>query len=445
VSRILLLEPREDRREALRRELTRAGFAVIAQGDLTSDLPLADLAGVVCNAALPSGPGLRLLARIEGTPLIVTAEHGSVTAAVAAIKAGARHYVVHPIEPEALIAALRVEISARVGPDPVSRGARAPMPLVAHCGPMTRLLDRLHAAAEADGPVLIRGEVGSGREQIVRLLHAHSRRREGPLVMLNCSRVPDALIEGELFGYEQVALAPEAAVRPGLVDAADEGTLYIEDIADLPPSVQRRLLQVLEEGRSVPVGGSVPRAVDIRLVAATQRELREELESGRFAADLYYRLVPVTLEVPPLRDRESDVPELARHLLREVSSRLNRPEPVLSTDALAAIRSYPWPGNVRELENAIERAVILNRGGPIRPEDLGIEIHRAGVAVGPGADDATSLEDYFVRFVTEHEDQLTETELAEKLGISRKSLWERRQRLNIPRRRTRQRAPRRDS
>ena len=302
---------------------------------------------------------------------------------------------------------------------------------------MLELFERIRAAARTDAAVLVRGEAGTGKELVARALHARGSRRHAPMMALNCAAIPETLIEAELFGH-----AHPNAPTAGLVAAAGAGTLFLNEVGDLPLEAQARLVTVLREPATET---SAP--TDVRVIAATHRNLDQLARNGQFRADLLGYLAAVTLTVPPLRERGDDIVALARILGRRAAARMNKPEPRFASAALAAIRAYPWPGNVRELENAVERATILSDGGEIHAESLAIETgsrdhpDRAGAQ---DADDGVSLEEYFVRFVTENQDQFTETELAGKLGISRKNLWERRKRHGIPRRRTRKRGPRRD-
>jgi len=446
---ILVVEPDTNRRAALSSALTAAGFEVSAVADVEADFNAHErLSAVVCSATLPSGSGLRLVPFVDGAPLILTATHGSVAAAVSALKAGAANYLVHPIDAAELVNIVQSEIdSRRVAPPHLETSVRWPVDaqLVGRCGAMLELRARLEAIAAQDSPVLVVGEVGTGKESVARAIHAASRRRRAPWVSLNTARVPQPLLAVELFGMESSATGASRHAREGLIESADGGTLFIEDVTDLPHDLQVRLLRVIDVGTTTREGASAARHVDVRIIAASRHDLRADGAAAHVTADLLHRFAPAVLELPPLRARGDDRIELVEALLQRTCARMKRPEPSLSAEALQAIRDYAWPGNVRELENAIERAVILNDGRPIAAADLGIEIARAQASTPPAQEDATTLEDYFVRFVTEHEDTLTETELAQKLGISRKSLWERRQRLNIPRRRTHKRGPRRDA
>ena len=288
---------------------------------------------------------------------------------------------------------------------------------------------------------------------MARALHNLSRRVKAPLISVNCAAIPETLIESELFGHEKGAFTGASASRTGLVEAADGGTLFLDEIGELPLEAQARLLRVLQEGEIRRVGSVQSQKVNVRLIAATHRDLKTLAKTGQFREDLYYRLNVISLRLPPLRERSNDVLEIARVFLARQSNRMGREAMHFSQEAELAIRHYSWPGNVRELENAIERAVILSEKNEIEPDLLGIDIEledldlsehfldpletplgSSNVSHEPTED--LSLEDYFQHFVLEHQDHMTETELARKLGISRKCLWERRQRLGIPRRKT---------
>jgi DNA-binding NtrC family response regulator len=272
------------------------------------------------------------------------------------------------------------------------------------------------------------------------------------MISVNCAAIPDTLIESELFGYEKGAFTGAATNREGLVAAADGGTLFLDEIGELPLEAQARLLRVLQEGEVRPLGSVESRKVDVRLVAATHRDLRKLSKEGKFREDLYFRINVVQLELPPLRERGRDIINIAESLLQRYCAQFGKTQLKLSSGAMDSIMSYNWPGNVRELENAMQRAVILCEdtneiGGHLLSIDMDYQdlddntgssvfepARLANRAPGaPAASEDLSLEDYFQRFVLEHQDTMSETELARKLGVSRKCLWERRQRLGIPR------------
>ena len=375
-------------------------------------------------------------------PIIVLAEDGSIPEAVTAIHRGAEDYLALPIEPEHLVASIERALNRSQRAD---TQAVAQFPLIGSSQAMTDLKDNIAKVGPTESSVIIVGQSGTGKEVIARALHASSKRASAPLITINCATVPSNLIEAELFGLENYESSSEQ--NRGLVEAAESGTLFIDEIAELPLPAQARLLQVLN-GENRRVGSSATTPVDVRVISATHRDLEELVANGQFREDLYYRLNVFNFHLPPLRDRQNDVVDIAHWLLSRTSDRLGKTGLQFSQDAESAMLAYAWPGNIRELENAIERAVILSDpNSEITQQSLAIEAPSSSdeSIEAAQAGDLTSLEDYFVKFVQQHQDQLTETELAEKLGISRKSLWERRQRLNIPRRKTRKRGRRQDS
>ena len=375
-------------------------------------------------------------------PTVVITEHGSIPAAVASIRRGAVDYLALPVSAEHLLAAVE---RATTGPALQKKSGLENFPMVGSSPAMRSLKENIAKVAPTDSTVLILGQTGTGKELVARALHASSNRAKAALISINCATIPPNLIEAELFGLEQYETSNSS--HRGLIETAEGGTLFLDEIAELPAAAQARLLRVLQ-GENRRVGSASTEPADVRIIAATHRDLALLTEQGQFRQDLFYRLNVVCLDLPPLQQRTEDIVEIADWLLERTCQRLNKEGLVFSKESRQTLSAYHWPGNVRELENAVERAVIL--------ADNHSEITQALLAIHPIPSttiepelpidgDQTSLEDYFVRFVLDHQDQFTETELAEKLGISRKSLWERRQRLDIPRRKTRKRGPRRDA
>ncbi len=452
MKRVLVIEPDAEQRMSIVRCLEEKGYSASGHADLAliDAQTLASVQAVLARPELPSGSALDLLVQLDGIPLVLMAEAGSIREAVAAIRRGATDYLSGSLDPQQLIAAIETAGATPSGPDSAPAPSAAPPDhhMLGSCASMQNLVDRIRKVAPTESTVLIQGESGTGKELVARAIHGNSLRVHAPMISLNCAAIPESLIESELFGHERGAFTGANATRNGLIEAAHGGTLFLDEIGELPLEAQARLLRVLQEGEIRRVGATATRTVDVRLIAATHRDLRKLTEIGHFREDLYYRLNVVTMDVPPLRDRGDDVLEMAETMLQRTGTKFNKPNLTLAEDTRQAMCSYHWPGNVRELENAIERAVILCEGHSISPELLAIDhpVRTAESEVDTGESGApTSLEGYFVKFVLEHQDQLTETELAKKLGISRKSLWERRQRLNIPRKRTRQRRPRRST
>nr|WP_298137236.1 sigma-54 dependent transcriptional regulator [uncultured Pseudomonas sp.] len=462
---ILIVEDETIIRSALRRLLERNQYEVSEAGSVQEaqerfSIPSFDL--IVSDLRLPGAPGTELIKLGQGTPVLIMTSYASLRSAVDSMKMGAVDYIAKPFDHDEML-----QTAARILRDRQEAGNTAPgaaasaarggekgadnsngeIGIIGSCAAMQELYGKIRKVAPTDSNVLIQGESGTGKELVARALHNLSRRAKAPLISVNCAAIPESLIESELFGHEKGAFTGASASRAGLVEAADGGTLFLDEIGELPLEAQARLLRVLQEGEIRRVGSVQSQKVDVRLIAATHRDLKSLAKVGQFREDLYYRLHVIALKLPALRDRGSDVNEIAQAFLQRHSVRMGRDDLRFAADAEQAIRHYHWPGNVRELENAIERAVILCESATISAELLGIDIelddledddsfgNLPGAAAGnnePTED--LSLEDYFQHFVLEHQDHMTETELARKLGISRKCLWERRQRLGIPRR-----------
>lgn len=417
MNRILLLDPESPESRHIKSLLREAeGFELIPVAELSA-LPQHS-AGASALLCLFERHAEVLASR--ATPVILLDAAPDLRRAVAGIKAGASDYLPADCDARTLLESLncvvREHASAKAAAFP-SEGASVAMQTLA---------DNIGKVAPTDSTVLISGESGTGKELVARAIHAGSSRRSAALISLNCATVPEHLIETELFGH------PDEPSQ-GLLATATGGTLFLDEVGELPPAAQVRLLKALESD------------MDIRLISATTRDLASLVESGQYRRDLYYRLKVVALDVPPLKDRGEDLLTLAEDILGRTMAKLGKRDLYFPEETRSDMRLYAWPGNVRELENAIQRAVILSDGGAISTSMLAIEVPgTADVEQPPAAAPDQTIEDYFVHFVTTHQDNMTETELAEKLGISRKSLWERRQRLNIPRKKTKKRGRRRD-
>ncbi|MBD9415383.1 sigma-54-dependent Fis family transcriptional regulator [Pseudomonas sp. PDM16] len=462
---ILIVEDETIIRSALRRLLERNQYQVSEAGSVQEaqerySIPSFDL--VVSDLRLPGAPGTELIKLAEGIPVLIMTSYASLRSAVDSMKMGAVDYIAKPFDHDEMLQAvariLRDNQEARRNPPSeapsksagkASAAAEGDIGIIGSCAAMQDLYGKIRKVAPTDSNVLVQGESGTGKELVARALHNLSKRAKAPLISVNCAAIPETLIESELFGHEKGAFTGASAGRAGLVEAADGGTLFLDEIGELPLEAQARLLRVLQEGEIRRVGSVQSQKVDVRLIAATHRDLKTLAKTGQFREDLYYRLHVIALKLPPLRERGADVLEIAQSFLIRQSERMGRQGLRFAHDAEQAIRHYPWPGNVRELENAIERSVILCEGNDISAELLGIDIELDDLnddfAEQPQQPSSTSnheptedlsLEDYFQHFVLEHQDHMTETELARKLGISRKCLWERRQRLGIPRRKS---------
>ncbi|MGX9560291.1 sigma-54-dependent transcriptional regulator [Pseudomonas sp. CFBP 5750] len=467
---ILIVEDETIIRSALRRLLERNQYQVSEAGSVQEaqerfSIPTFDL--IVSDLRLPGAPGTELIKLGQGTPVLIMTSYASLRSAVDSMKMGAVDYIAKPFDHDEMLQAvariLRDRQAATSNPAEPAGKANASakagasnnngeIGIIGSCPPMQDLYSKIRKVAPTDSNVLVQGESGTGKELVARALHNLSRRAKAPMISVNCAAIPESLIESELFGHEKGAFTGASAGRAGLVEAADGGTLFLDEIGELPLEAQARLLRVLQEGEIRRVGSVQSQKVDVRLIAATHRDLKSLAKIGQFREDLYYRLHVIALKLPALRERGADVNEIAQAFLARQSARVNRTDLKFAPDAEQAIRHYAWPGNVRELENAVERAVILCESPEISADLLGIDIELSdlddeefiGLAPQQGGaannshepTEDLSLEDYFQHFVLEHQDHMTETELARKLGVSRKCLWERRQRLGIPRRKT---------
>ena len=465
---ILVVEDEPIIRNALRRLLERHHYQVSEAGAVHEaveqhDLEQFDL--IISDLRLPGEPGTELIRKAPDTPVLIMTSYASLRSAVDSMKLGAVDYIAKPFEHEEMLQAVARIIETSQQPRPAAAQTTAPaggtgtvadtdqdMGIIGASPGMLTLFKRIRKVAPTMSTVLIQGESGTGKELVARALHEQSPRAHAPMISVNCAAIPETLIESELFGHEKGAFTGAVAGRTGLVESANGGTLFLDEIGELPLEAQARLLRVLQESEIRRVGSVQSQKVDVRLVAATHRDLKSLAHQGLFREDLYYRLNVIELRLPPLRERGDDVMLIAQTLLSRIGGTMNLPSLHFSQDAANAIRHYRWPGNVRELENAIERAAILCDEDEISAELLGIEPDigkerssyatsalesmRTPETVSSEPAENLSLEDYFQHFVLEHQEHMNETELAHKLGISRKCLWERRQRLGIPRKKT---------
>lgn len=439
MSHVLIVEDEPVIRGALRKLLERHDHSVVEADSVeqAGSHDLRDFDLIISDLRLPGAHGTDLIQQAKPTPVLIMTSYASLRSAVDAMKLGAVDYIAKPFDHDEMVMAVSRILKERTlkrGHDALRADLAQRYPvsdMIGDSETMRALLQHIERVAATDSTVLICGESGSGKELVARTLHDRSERNRGPMVPVNCAAMASDELEQQLFGVER-GNDSERSLR-GLAESADGGTLFLDEIDELSPSAQGRLLQLLESQTAQRIGATTARRIDTRIIAASHRDLPRLVAEGRFREDLYYRLQVVQLNLPPLRERGDDILLLADSLLERISTRLNLKTGGFSTDARRAMSHYHWPGNVRELENAIERAVILADGAPITVELLGIDTAAVPVRTFQDPNEDLSLEDYFARFVMENQDHMTETELARKLGISRKCLWERRQRLGIPR------------
>lgn len=436
---ILIVEDEDVIRASLRRLLERQGYEVTDVGSVQEarQQSLQHFSMIISDLRLPGEPGTEMIRLAAGVPVLIMTSYASLNSAVSTMKKGAVDYIAKPFDHGEMVERVKEVLAKKEASETsVKQSEMAQINsyhgILGQCDAMRLLFGQIKKVSPTDATVLIQGESGTGKELVAKAIHENSQRASGPIISVNCAAIPETLIESELFGHEKGAFTGATSARTGLIEAADGGTLFLDEIGELPIEAQARLLRVLQEGEIRRVGSIHSQKVNVRLIAATHRNLNQLSSEQKFREDLYYRLKVVELKIPPLRERGKDILMLAEKLLARTCQKIKCERLSYSPEAMAAISQYRWPGNVRELEHAIERAVILSEDKIITPESLDIEI-TVKQTLFEGQDGLT-LEDYFQRFVLEHQDQMTETELAQKLGISRKTLWERRQRLGIPRR-----------
>lgn len=441
--RILLVDDEPSLRLTVGDALADAGHQVTKAADGLEAMGVLEHRSfdlVISDIRMPGADGMTLFRKIRSdapdTDVILVTAYGEVRDAVEALRAGALDYLTKPFDLDELLVrvgriaeqrSLRAELQAaraRLAAD-----ASAGTQIIGRSTAIAHLLTAIETMASSDAPVLILGESGTGKELVARRLHELSERRNGPFVAVNCAAFPETLLEAELFGHERGAFTGAVRSRDGRFQSARGGVLLLDEIAEIPPMAQAKLLRVLQEGVVEPLGTDRPVEVDVRVLAATHRDLRARIQEGSFREDLYYRLNVLDISIPPLRERRDDLPLLVAHFLERFSK---GPCPELSPRAWAALSEYRFPGNVRELEHAIERAVVLSRGGEIDvahfPKDIaqtvGFEMPaRTEASLRPLSEATKAFERaYLLRVLRTMEGR--KTQAAEVLGISRKNLWE---------------------
>jgi DNA-binding NtrC family response regulator len=441
MSNILVVEDEPVIQESLQQLLRRQGYDVtgvasVAEAEENS-INMYDL--IISDLRLPGEPGTELIARAAPTPVLIMTSYSTVQSAVEAMKQGAVDYISKPFNHDEMILTVKrildktsIEQQNTILRKEVARNYPIDG-MVAHCEPMLDVLDRIRRVATTNTTALIVGETGTGKELVARAIHSQSERRKQALVSVNCAAFAENQIESELFGHERGAFTGALQMKKGLIETANGATLFLDEIGELPLDAQARLLRVLQDNEIRRVGSNKMIRVDVRVLAATHKNLAKMVAQQSFRKDLYYRLNVFEINLPPLRERGNDIKLLADTMLTKMTQRTHRKSMAFGEDAYQQMFRYQWPGNVRELKNVIERAVILKPGSSIEAEDLALNnLTTAQQLPLYELENRLSLDDYFVSFVKKYQLQYNETELARMLGISRKNLWERRQRFEIP-------------
>jgi DNA-binding NtrC family response regulator len=435
--RILVVDDEPAQRELVCGFLRKHGFDVVEAGGGREAVArfkqeVFDL--VLTDQRMPDLSGLEVLEAVRSTSpetaVVIITAYGTIETAVSAVKAGAADYLTKPLNLDDLLHRVhRVRERQRlVAENRELREALAERHrvegIIGDSGRMQEVLSLVRRVAPSDATVLIRGESGTGKELIARALHYASPRAAGPLVKVNCAALAESLLEAELFGHEKGAFTGAVASRKGRFELADGGSIFLDEIGDLPPHLQVKLLRVLQEREFERVGSSRPIKVDVRLLAATHRNLEALVRDGRFREDLYYRINVVTIVLPPLRERREDLPPLIEHFLRAFAGKNGKTVRGLTREAREALLRYDYPGNIRELENLIERAVVLTRDDVIGVEDLPLALEAPASESGEGAGLVAAVEGLERRMIQEALAKAdgTQTRAAELLGISERVL-----------------------
>ena len=369
----LIVDDEPDIRELLEITLGRMAIETSVAADLAAARALLDdneFDLCLTDMHLPDGNGLELVHHIAelkpNLPVAVITAFGSMDTAISALKAGAFDFVQKPVDLEQLRSLVDTALKLK----PIDQPDSGSTQLIGESGPMQALRAQIGKLARSQAPIYVSGESGSGKEVAARLIHEQGPRAEGPFVPVNCGAIPGELMESEFFGHLKGSFTGAVADKAGLFEAATGGTLFLDEVADLPLSMQVKLLRAIQEKSVRPVGSAEERPTDVRILSATHKDLAGEVAAGRFRQDLYYRLNVIELPIPSLRDRTSDIPLLAEQILERLAQDYGSDKPALSAEALAALGAYAFPGNVRELENVLERAFTLCEANRIQPDDL---------------------------------------------------------------------------
>jgi DNA-binding NtrC family response regulator len=447
---ILLADDDENLRRVLEFQLSEAGYQVSTAADGADALDCFlenQFDCVITDLRMPQLSGLDLLSRLkavnQNAPVIVITAFGEVETAVAAMRAGAYDYITKPYNRDEILLTVEKAIEFSAAKQENSRlrrlvGEKFKIEnFIGDSPKMLRVLEKVERVAASNATVLITGESGTGKELIAKAIHFSGSRKNRPLIAVNCAAIPETLIESELFGYKRGAFTGAISDTKGKFEEADGGTLFLDEISQMPLALQPRLLRVLQEGEIVRLGENRPRRIDVRIIAATNRDLQALVKAQEFREDLYFRLAVVPVELPPLRERREDIPLLVEHFLRRARERNNFPDLEFDRDVFAALNIYSFPGNVRELENLIERLVVLSNGERVTFDDLPAEIRRSNSDFGnvrlelPA--EGISLEEVereiLRRALEMHNGNQSQT--ANYLGITRSALIYRMQKYNL--------------
>ncbi|MGD0128333.1 MAG: sigma-54 dependent transcriptional regulator [Terriglobia bacterium] len=458
MSTILIVEDEPKMLRLLELNLAEEGYTTVSASDAETGLKLlrqekVDL--VLTDLKLPRMDGLEFLQNVKRAnahlPVILMTAYGTVETAINAMKAGASDYVLKPFSMEEIKLLIGKELDVRRLREE-NRDLREALGeryqfenIVAKSGKLQEVLAIVERVAPTNSTVLLGGESGVGKDMIARAIHQHSRRASGPFIKINCTAIPENLLESELFGYEKGAFTGAVTSKPGKFELADKGTILLDEIGDVPGAIQVKLLRVLQEREFERLGGTKTLKVDVRVIAATNQDLRAALEQGTFREDLYYRLNVVPISIPPLREHKEDIPYLADHFLARFVHESAKPIKGITPAAMRMLMDFHWPGNIRELENIIERAVALSTGTMLDVGDIRLDIGRGAPSVaGPGMPSGDSSGPFLPQGLTleQYEDEIikealrrangNKSQAARLLGLSRNAFRYRLSKLGVP-------------
>jgi len=434
--RLLVVEDEDKLRRVIELHLISSGYEVDQAGTAEEALRLSDRADLVLtDLRLPGMDGLELLSVLHRQdsriPVIVMTAFGTVEKAVEAMKAGAVDFLVKPFSLDHLVAVIAKALEFRALRDENLQlreelGRRYAFDnVVGHRAAMQEIFATIMRVAPTRATVLLAGESGVGKDLIARALHYHSPRRDRPFVKINCTAIPENLMESELFGFEKGAFTGAVAAKPGKFELADTGTAFLDEIGDVPGGIQVKLLRVLQEREFERLGSNKTRHIDVRILAATNRDLRAALEEGTFREDLYYRLNVVPISIPPLRERKEDIPFLAEHFVQKLSRATGAKAGSISEAAIRKLMEYNWPGNVRELENVIERSLVLSEGTRLEVADIRLDMSpRSAAAAESFLPDGLTLDEHEQTIIREalRRANGNKSQAARLLGLTRNAL-----------------------
>jgi len=441
---ILIIDDEETLRESLCRLLSKEGYAVSSAGSGEDALALIDTGGfdlVISDIILPGIDGIEVLRKArEKYPdqmVIMITAYASLETALEALRAGAYDYIMKPVLHEELKLLVRnalrhrsLQAENKLLKKQIERDYDFSH-IIGESEALKRTMEEVTLVADTKSNVLITGETGTGKELIARAIHYNSMRKSKPFVPINCASIPENLLESELFGHVRGAFTGAVTAKKGLFEEANGGTVFLDEIGEMGTSLQAKLLRVIDDRQVRPVGGTLSSKVNLRFITATNKDLSRATQDGSFREDLYYRINTINIALPPLRERQEDIPLLARHFLERFASELGKPLKSITPQTMSVFEGYPWPGNVRELRNIIERAVLISDTDMIKPTHLPKGMKKTPSVLEDAALQGLTIEDYTKWVILKYQDTMSEQKIADMLGVTRKSLWEKRKRWGL--------------